>query len=827
MRLQVIKIRMYRWLRRGLLYTLYLTLIVAVTSFFLLQLPAVQEGLIHRYTRKFSNVLGFKITVGKFYLRWYDQLEIEQLEIKDSEENTMIAVQKLDINFRFMDILEDNNINIDAAKIEGANVYLKTIQESDTSRNLNINIFIDRLNGPPSASANQPPKINIGEINLADADFAYNETESDSIKNGFDYYHFKLGLEADLQAFKVIGDTIQFDVSSLQAKDQKTGLRINNLKTFFLISQTSMEFLNLQLDVGKSFISDTIIFKYKWQADLSDFNRKVTIDARLKKTVIDPANLALFSDGKSPLPIPLELDGNITGKISRFKYQNMQAKLGSTLIEGKLQMDGLPSIAETFIELDVKHGAVNINDLCFLFPENISKAIKPLNQFALKGKFTGFLNDFVANGDFNGTLGRIQSDINLKINKEFVEQSSYTGNLSLQEFRLGQYFKDTATFQNINLIGQIRGTGLTKQSSDFFLNGKISSIGIFGYDYANISTNARFASQLFSGQVTIDDPNLQFNANGSIDLRKGINRVKIQAILDTAQFDKLGFIKDPLAISTYLDIDTKGLQIDSLFGNAKFKNTTVSYKDQSLNLDSINLTSLLEQENRILRLKSSLIDATIRGKYYYSSLFNDIIRLYNEFKLNAKNDKAAIASYYSQKVKSIQGYQANFEIKLNDVNPLATLADIDVAVSKNTKIFGQFSNGLTSFLSGYSQIDTLTIGRTLLLKNELEFSGSKIRDSVNVLAVLSLTSEKQNLSSTFTTQNLFSEIVWNKDHVNFSLDANQVGTTNLVRLKSEIDFLTDSIKIKILPTRIRVLDKEWTVNQKNFFLNNGREWVIH
>lgn len=827
MRLQVIKIRVYRWLRRGLLYVLYLALTVAVTSFFLLQLPAVQEGLINRYTRKFSNVLGFKITVGKFYLRWYDRLEIELLEIKDSEENTMIAVEKLDINFRFTSILEHNNINIDAAELKGVNVYLKTIQESDTSRNLNINIFIDRLNGPPSASTSQPPKINIGEINLADADFAYNETESDSIKNGFDYYHFKLGLEADLQAFKVIGDTIQFDVNSLQAKDEKTGLQVNNLKTFFLISQTSMEFLNLQMDIGKSFISDTVIFKFKSQADFSDFNRKVGVDARLKKTVIHPEDLALFSGGKSPLPIPLKLEGNISGKIARFNYQNMRARLGSTLIEGKLQMDGLPSIAETFIELDVKQGAVNINDLSFLFPENIFNAIKPLNRFALKGKFTGFLNDFVANGDFDGTLGNIRSDINLKINKEFVEKSSYTGNLSLQEFRLGQYFKDTTTFQKVNLTGQIRGTGLTEQSADFFLNGKIRSIGILGYNYANISTNARFASQLFSGKMTIDDPNLQFNANGSIDLRKGINRVKIQAELDTAQLDKLGFINDELAISTYLDIDTKGLQIDSIFGEAKFRNTSISYKDQSLKLDSIHVTSLREKEGRILRLRSSSIDATLSGKYYYSTLFSDLTRLFNEFRLNVKNDKAAIASYYSQKAKSTQSYQANFEVKLNDINSILVLAGINATVSQNTKIYGQFTNGLTSLISAYATVDTVSIGNRFFLKNEIEFSGSKIRDSVNVLAVLSVTSKNQQLAKSFNTKDLFSEVVWSKDHIDFSLDANQTETTSFLRLKSEIDFLKDSVKIKILPTRIRALDKEWTVDQNNYILNNGKEWSIH
>jgi hypothetical protein len=59
------------------------------------------------------------------------------------------------------------------------------------------------------------------------------------------------------------------------------------------------------------------------------------------------------------------------------------------------------------------------------------------------------------------------------------------------------------------------------------------------------------------------------------------------------------------------------------------------------------------------------------------------------------------------------------------------------------------------------------------------------------------------------------------------LDANQTETTSFLRLKSEIDFLKDSVKIKILPTRIRALDKEWTVDQNNYILNNGKEWSIH
>jgi hypothetical protein len=134
MRLQVIKIRLYRWIRKWVLYSLYLALTFFVVSFFLLQLPAVQSALISRYTHNFSKVTDFDIKFNKFYLRWYDQLEIEGLEIKDSEQNSMIAVKKLSVNFRLRSLLDNNDINIDGVDLKFAQVHLKTIKESDTSK---------------------------------------------------------------------------------------------------------------------------------------------------------------------------------------------------------------------------------------------------------------------------------------------------------------------------------------------------------------------------------------------------------------------------------------------------------------------------------------------------------------------------------------------------------------------------------------------------------------------------------------------------------------------------------------------------------------------
>ncbi|MFM7488448.1 MAG: hypothetical protein ACKO13_16165, partial [Cytophagales bacterium] len=692
MKWQVIKNWVLLQVKRVVLYGSFLTLTFLVTAFFLLQLPAAQEALLGHYTRKFSSSSDFPITFKKFYLRWYDQLEVEGLEIKDSEQNRMIAIEKLSVNFSFRSLIDRDNINIDGVEIDHADVNLKTIAETDTSKNLNINVFINRLSGKSEGVGN-PPKINIGEVSLDQSKFSFNETQFDSIAKGFDYHHFRIYVEADLNAFKVIGDTIEFNVNSMQAQDKKTGLRINNLSTFYRISQTTMEFLNLKLTANDSYISDTIILSYGSQRDLSDFNRKVNIKAKLKNTVIYPKDLALFNAERILLPEPLVLDGSVSGKVSSFVYKEMQAKLGKTSIEGTLRMDGLPNIPETFIDLSVKRGRVRITDLSFLFPNKINSLLKPLGDFTLNGMFQGYVSDFVADGDFFGRLGRIKSDINVKINPSDVNKSSYSGNLALYDFDLGEYLADTANFQKVSLTGRVRGKGLTESTADFVLNGQISSFGIRKYNYQNISTNARFAKQLFNGQLRIDDPNLQFSASGFVDIRPGKDLLKIKANLDTAYMHTIGLSKDYLFISTYLDIDTKGLAIDSLVGDAIFKKTRVTYQQQNLELDSLYIISERNRNERRLQLRSSLADIQLHGNYLYSTLFNDLTKLFKELQLNLKNDKKAITEYYEKKNKQVTEYSADFEVNLNNVNPLITLANLDLGIAQRTKITGRFTNG--------------------------------------------------------------------------------------------------------------------------------------
>src|SRR3982074_3757313 len=105
MKWQVIKIRVLQRLKKIVLYGLFGTLVFFVVGIGLLQVPAVQKAIVNRVVGGFAKVSGFDTQFDRFYLLWYDRLEIKGLRITDPEKNSMIEAGRLYINFTLGSLL--------------------------------------------------------------------------------------------------------------------------------------------------------------------------------------------------------------------------------------------------------------------------------------------------------------------------------------------------------------------------------------------------------------------------------------------------------------------------------------------------------------------------------------------------------------------------------------------------------------------------------------------------------------------------------------------------------------------------------------------------
>src|SRR5699024_9703034 len=128
--------------------------------------------------------------------------------------------------------------------------------------------------------AKNKPVFSIQTVELQDAHFSINDPTRDSIDDGFDYYHSNLAdIALSAQDFRVVADTVEFDLLSLATYDVKTGLTIHEMNTFFRLSQQAMEFQSLNIHANESHIRDSIVFNFNNTTALSYFSDSVKFAA--------------------------------------------------------------------------------------------------------------------------------------------------------------------------------------------------------------------------------------------------------------------------------------------------------------------------------------------------------------------------------------------------------------------------------------------------------------------------------------------------------------------------------------------------------------------
>ncbi|UII26615.1 translocation/assembly module TamB [Fulvivirga maritima] len=763
----------------------------------------------------YSELTGYNLSVGRLYVNWFDEIQIDELNVIDLDNNKLIHADEIQIDFNLKSLLNKENHNVDNITLIGANVFLTQIIVNDTVETLNINELIRRLRAQATGQSGGRVILSSDHITVKNSTFSYSDPRRDTITNAFDYYHFTLtNINGEFGQFNAVADTVAFQVEKLSLNDSLTQLQVKDLTTNYRVSQSAMEFLGINAKIGNSTIKDTVVFKYNSTLDLNDFNTKVRLSGHLNNSVIHSSDLAYFAPDMRNIQDIYQLSGNFRGKVTSFTLSDALLKFGEgTALKGKIRMDGLPNIAETFINFDLSNSYVKTTDLKSYVKTKTYNRLRPFDRVSFSAEFLGFPNDFVAKGDFFSKYGRITSDINLKI-EEDINQSDYSGTLIMQDFDVGGY-TGNSLLQKVTLKGEIEGRGFTLEDADFDLNGHIDYIGINHYEYKDIKTDARFAKEFFQGYMEINDPNLKLTTTGSIDLRKGINIFNVQAQLDTAFLKPLNISGQDLFIQSEINVNARGLQLDSITGLADLYHSQVIYNGQSLYVDSLQIISEKKQGVRQVTLKTDLVDAKVNGIFDFTVVYDDFKTLIKEYELNLQNDRKAIRDYYARKQSSNRkDYRLEYNVNIKDPNPILTLFSPDLYISEMQPITGNVTGGYTSILAINSQIDTLIYKEDTFVNSELQFNISKISDSTNVLAMGYINSQNQVLSG-IETRDMIMEAIWNKNHIDFEFDIDQVKYANYARLFGSVDFKQDETQLRLLPSDLKILDKSWQLDESN------------
>jgi hypothetical protein len=803
---------------RVLSWVIFSTLLFIVALALALQITSVQNWIVDQVTGYLNKNSEFTTEIGKIRLTWWDALEVENLRITDSQDSLMIGAELVHADFALLSLLPPGDPKVDMVRLESAKVNL-LIHSGDSV--LNINRWIAELNElfGSSKTSTSPPKFYIDQLELRQSEFSLINFNIEPIAEGFDYSHLQFAeLTGNAEKFRLEGSQIGIDLKLLTGIEKKSGLVIQELKTLLTYDPKFLELDKLSLKTKNSHIKNYLRLDLIGPKGYAEFIDQVKITAHLNETKIHVKDLHLFASALPEIEDDIYLSGKVVGTVSDIRSDEFLIRMGQkTAIFGSFYMDGLPDFAKTYLNFSLKNSVISARDLAPYLPATVQKEINKFNLIRLDADFAGLPNRFTTNGKFQTSIG----NINGRVNYDVVDSIPFiVSNVKIQNLDLGILADDRQLLQKLSLEGRTNMKGNTVDNLLLNVDAKISQIGINGYNFSQISTDADYGLEMFRGNLKINDPNIKAQISGYFNLKESIDSVQLVANLDTAFLDQINLTDKSAFISGKLDIDTKGIKLDDIQGIIKVTDLKVGYEDRYLDFGSAYFQSLFAGGTRTLSLNSDYIVAAASGQFNLDQMSQDLRMLGKQYLAILLNEPPPYADtdfYFSE------SYSLDLNVKMLDINPIIQLFEPQMTISKNTILEGAFyqtpENTVFNFFTSVDQLNYK--GNTAKAVN-IDFNTSKIINSEDILASFYIYSKEQIAQDQLNFTNFGFEAIWDKDNLDIQISLDQDSTQSKARINAEATFSTLSTQLKFNPSILQVLNREWEFDPKNqITLSNG------
>ncbi|MDQ4140063.1 MAG: translocation/assembly module TamB, partial [Bacteroidota bacterium] len=787
-----------------------------------LRQPSIQTSVVQKASNFLSTKIGHQVTIERVDIRFFNKVILEKVKVLDQKKEELFYIGEAEASLSGFSLRNYRKLTIEQLKLVDPHASFIRYKTADS---MNLSVFLASLKKlvktDTTKTANKKFDFKINTLVIRNGHFRYENQKRPPVAFGMDYQHLDIdSINVTISDIAFQGDTIKTRITDLQAHEHKSNAKLKNLDARIIYAPTFWEFADLDLRLNNSNLGPYVRFDYKRFWNFTSFNDSVQVTTTLDSSAVFSDDIAIFAPQLKDWREKIIISGEAKGYVRRFNAKNIDLYYGEkTHIVGSFSADGLPRYKETFADIKLKPSVILARDLKKFIPAQNYAMVERLGTVKLQGDFLGFYSDFVAHGSFATALGNVVSDINLKINKN-PDLSTYTGFLKTDRFALGKFIGDARTLQTITMNGQVKGTGFNLASARLNLDATIQSVGILGYNYRNIVTDATLSQELVAGNLKINDPNINLTADGTINLSQAKPAFDLTTNINRANLQALKLINKSFVLQTNADLNFTGLTLDNLLGQATFQNTTLTYGKEIINFDSVSIqSSRTQQGQRSINVSSKILDFSANGNFEITRFMADFTTFVREDILSFKSNQSATEAYYRQK-KTYTGpdYELGLVFRFKKGNSFLKAYVPELYLAENTLFTGNFRQGRNSIFNLYSHLDTLIYGNYRFFNNEFEINNSKLQTSPTVLASMVFSSRFQQFAGAAPSENLFLEGIWNDSTINFAANIAQTNSTNKASVSGNISFPPDKIQIVLNQSNINVLGKQWSIRPNNSIL---------
>ncbi len=788
---------------------------------FSIQFKPVQTFVAKKAAAYLSKELNTTITLSGVYLKPFKSVVLENLTVLDLQKDTILNTSEFLIDITEFS-LKKRVIKVNTVQINNGHFFLKSYKDRTTNLDFIINYF---SSGSPKVKLKKKPyEVSFERIILNNISFKYKNLRIDTLLKEVNFDDIELNaLNGIFEQLNTSDHILQANIKNLNFKE-KSGFYLKNLTSFATIDTNKIELKNLKLVTNKSRLADYFKMTFSKYSDFRDYVNKVRMTANFKNSFLSSSDAKYFTSKLNNINLNLELDGQISGLVNNLKAKKLSIKAGkATYIKGDFIVKGLPNIKDTFMDLKIEMAGTNKADLDEILTDItgtksklVPSIIYKFGNINFNGSFTGFQNNFIAYGEFKTKLGRVVSDINMKIDEQGIP--SYIGNIKAENFNLGTLLNEKK-LGRISAKLYVKGRGTELKNLSEKLNGAISYIDFNNYRYRNVKINGTFIKKYFDGSVKISDKNVQLAFDGSVNLNPALPIFNFNATIKNAKLKALKLYKDSLKIDAKFNTNFSGNNLNNIQGRLMIQKIRLENVKGIYNIDSVRLQANGLGRERSLTVTSDILDASLKGQYD----LNTIVAYYK-----------ALAKRYIPSLKTSNLKYGNqifdLNLKIKKFEPIAELIAPGLEIEDEAILIGKFdSPNNIATLNGFVK--------------KLKYKGIKINNiildentSTDQLQA-TMTSDRVDLNDSLYIKNVNISNILRNDSLALNVKLSNSDDINQLDLNGLVEFSSDTTaKISVLPSILKINNEDWKIQQKvqisshngkteisNFDLSNGTQ----
>jgi hypothetical protein len=641
-------------------------------------MPFIQTTIAQYFATSINKDYGTDIAIEGVRVSVFGGVKFKNVLILDHHKDTLIYSKIINTNILEGKKILEGDLIFGNIRLEGLVFNLKTYKNEKES---NIDKFINAFNKEKPSDKNFLLKANSAYI--SNGHFILTDENKENPKD-LDFTR----LNASITDFLLYGPAVNTTINSMSFQDHR-GLYVVNLSSKFSYTKKSIKLEALDLSTKESKLKGDIFLKYKIE-DFSNFIDKVQFDAKIKSARLASNDIRHFYDelGKNQY---FTINANIKGVLNDLKVTKLRLiDSNRSQLIADINFKNLFGKKEQrfYMSGNFEKVSSSYENLVRLLPNILGKKLpeelKKLGNFTLIGNSQLSATSLEADFSMNTDLGKVQSQ--LKMDRiDFIDKASYLGKIILEDFDIGTLL-ERKDLGKVTMNIDIDGIGFTEKYLSTAIKGDVTKIDFNSYTYNNIVLNGNLKAPNYKGQISVNDPNLNMNFDGLLDLSNKDNKYDFHINVENADLHKLKLVKDSISIfKGDVVVQVSGNTIENLEGNIYIKKTSYQNEKDTYRFDDFNINSSFDQDRvRTITVNSpDIVQGEIVGKFEFEQLGNLV-----------KNSLGSLyTNFVPNKVNKGQFLKFNFTI----YNKIIEIFYPEISIGSNTVVKGNIKSDMQEF----------------------------------------------------------------------------------------------------------------------------------